>query len=147
MALANQALIRDWIAQLAPTYESYVRGTLVVAPGANGTGVDDDFDSDGISNGIEYSGLATAAIQSASGTVTMDYYLNSTASGLTISIQGSDDLQPGSWETLTTRLRGTSTWRNAAGVTVTSPQTGLIRLTESTGGVPRRFYRAVVSED
>lgn len=147
MSLANQALIRDWIAQLAPTYESYVRGTLVATPGATGTGVADDFDSDGIANGIEYSGLESAAIQSAAGTATMDYYLNSTASGFTISIQGSDDLQPGSWETLTTRLRGTSTWRNAAGVTVTSPQTGLIRLTESTGGVPRRFYRAVVSED
>jgi PKD repeat protein len=147
MSLANQALIRDWIAQLAPTYESYVRGTLQATPGAPGTGVAGDLNSDGIANGIAYSGLKTAGIQSVAGTATMDYYLNNTASGLTVSIQGSDNLQPGSWETLTTRLRDTSAWRNAAGVTVTVPQAGVIRLTESTGGDPRRFYRAVISED
>lgn len=147
MTLANQALIRDWIAQLAPTYESYVRGSLLATPGAPGTGVDDDFDSDGLSNGIEYSGFKSAAVRSATGTATMDYHLNTTASGLTLAIQASDDLQSGSWETLSTRLRGTSTWRSIAGVTVTEPQPGMIRLIEPTAGVPRRFYRSAVSED
>ncbi|MGL5019584.1 MAG: hypothetical protein ACRDBP_15725, partial [Luteolibacter sp.] len=66
---------------------------------------------------------------------------------LTLAIQASDDLQPGSWNTLTTRLRGSSTWRNAVGVTVTTPQPGTIRLIEATGGAPRRFYRTAISED
>ena len=147
MALTNQALIRDWIAQLAPTYESYVRGTLLATPGAPGTGVADDFDSDGRVNGIAYSGFKPSTIQTATGTATMDYHLNTTASGLTLVIQASDDLQSGSWETLTTRLRGTSTWRSTVGVTVTEPQPGMIRLIEPTGGAFRRFYRSATSED
>ncbi len=147
MALADQALIRDWIAQLAPTYESYVRDSLLATPGAPGTGVADDFNSDGRANGIAYSDFEPAAIQTAAGTAIMDCHLNATASGLTLAIQASDDLQHGSWKTLTTLLRGTTNWRSAAGVTVTAPQPGTIRLIEATVGGPRRFYRTAISED
>lgn len=147
MTSANQALIRDWIAQLAPTYESYVRGTLLATPGAPGTGVADDFNSDGRANGFAYSNFEPAAIQTAAGTAIIDCQLNATASGLTLVIQASDNLQPGLWSTLAARLRGTSVWRSAVGVTVTEPQPGSIRLIESISGIPRRFYRTAISED
>lgn len=147
MAPANQATIRDWIAQLSPTYESYVRGTLLGTPGAAGTGVADDFDGDGIANGLAYSSFQPAALASTGGTATLDCDINAEVSGLTLAVEGSDDLQVGSWETLAARLRGEAIWRTAPGITVAEPQPGTIRIMENTPGSSRRFYRTAITGD
>ncbi len=147
MAPADQALIRDWIAQLAPTYESYVRGTLLGAPGAPGTGVGEDFDGDGRVNGLAFSGFQPSTVEATDGTATLDCHLNPDVSGLTLAVQSSEDLQPGSWKTLATSLRGGSAWKTAPGVIVQQPQPGTIRITEAKPGASRRFYRTVMDGD
>ena len=48
MSLADQALIRDWIIQLAPSYENFVWTTFGVPSGSINTGVADDFNGDGV---------------------------------------------------------------------------------------------------
>jgi glucose/arabinose dehydrogenase/PKD repeat protein len=147
MLPTDQAIIRDWIAQLAPTYESYVRGTLLGTPGAPGTGVADDLDGDGRVNGLEYSGFEPAAIHSATGTSILDCHINTDIAGLTLSVQASDNLLAGSWQTLATQLRGESGWKTAPGVTVLQPQPGILRIEEATLGFPRRFYRTTMAEE
>jgi glucose/arabinose dehydrogenase/PKD repeat protein len=147
MIPADQARIRDWIAQLAPTYESYVRGSLLGIPGAPGTGVADDFDGDGRSNGLAYSGFEPAAIEATEGTATLDCHINPDVSGLTLAVQASDELQPGSWKTLAAWLRGGNSWKTAPGVTVQETQPGSIRIVEITPGSSRRFYRTAIAGD
>ncbi len=147
MAPADQAIVRDWIAQLAPTWESHVRGSLLATPGAPGTGVGEDFNGDSVSNGLAYSGFQPATIAASGGTATLDSHINPNVSGLTLAIQGSDGLQSGSWKTLAARMRGGSTWRTSPGVTVLEPQPGTIRIIETTPGFSRRFYRTAMAED
>lgn len=150
MSLADQALIRDWITQLAPSYENYVRTTLGVAPGSLGTGVDDDFDNDGVSNGMEQAGLPQLAALAASAdgaSFQGELRFAGASTGLTLFLQSSDDLKPGQWETVTSRLRGQSVWRVTPGFSVSESSPGILQFTDSTFEIKSRFYRFGVNEE
>jgi len=146
MSLSDQAIIRDWIEQLSPSYQGFVRHTMQATPGSFGTGLAEDFDRDGRANGLVYSSFEPSLI-SMSGNMPVVYcQINSASTDLTLSIQASNDLESRSWQTLATRLRGETNWRTSPDVAVSQPHAGVIRLNESTLTHTRRFYRTVISE-
>ena len=149
MSLANQALIRDWITQLAPSYENFVWTTIGAAPGSAGTGVGEDSDGNGILNGIQYTSpeFGTFATSSGGNEFTGELRFNSDTSGLTLLIQSSDDLQQGSWKTVASRIRSQSTWRTATGVSASETSPGTLGFSDSNPGSGKRFYRFGVSEN
>ncbi|BDS06589.1 hypothetical protein NT6N_16290 [Oceaniferula spumae] len=147
LPLADQALIRDWITQLAPSYENFVWTTLSTAPGSANTGVADDFDGDGESNGLDYTGLKFGPLALATDGTDFhgELHFDANSTGLTLLIQSSDDL--GNWQTVASRLRGQSVWRVAPGYTVNESSPGVIQFTDSSVGMNARFYRYGVRED
>lgn len=150
MSLADQALIRDWITQLAPSYENYVRMTLGEAPGSPGTGVDEDFDNDGVSNGMEQAGrpqLAALAASADGANFLGELRFAGDSRGLTLFIQSSDDLKAGQWRTVTSRLGGESVWRVTPGFSVTESSPGILQFTDTTVGIKSRFYRSGINEE
>ena len=149
MSLANQALIRDWITRLAPSYENFVWTTIGAAPGSAGTGVSEDSDGNGILNGIQYTSPDFGAFSTSSGgnEFTGELRFNSDTSGLTLLIQSSDDLQQGSWKTVASRIRSQSTWRTATGVSASETSPGTLGFSDSNPGSGKRFYRFGVSEN
>lgn len=149
MSLADQALIRDWITQLAPSYENFVWTILGTSPGSANTGVDDDLNENGVVNGLEYSDLQFGSLAAASDGASFSGQVEFEAdtTGLTIVIQSSDDLAIGSWQTVATRLRGQSVWRITPSFTVIESSPGVLQFTDSTAGISSRFYRSGVSEE
>ena len=149
MFLSDQALIRDWIIQLAPSYENFVWITLGAAPGSAGTGVADDFDSNGTLNGLAYTNPKLGSfVSSADGTnFGGELRLNAEIEGLTLVIQASGDLEMGNWQTVASRIRGQNTWNTSSGFMVTVISPGVLEFTHSTAGAGKRFYRFGVSEE
>jgi hypothetical protein len=146
MSLRDQAIIRDWIEQLLPSYQGFVRDTMRATPGSYGTGIAEDYDGDGRANGLVYSSFEPSLISTSGSMPNVYFQINSASTDLTLSIQASNELQSGSWQTLATRLRGETNWRTTHGVTVIQTHDSVIRLNESTLTQTRRFYRTVVSE-
>lgn len=149
LPLVDQALIRDWIAQLAPSYENFVWTTLGTTPGSANTGVADDFDGDGVANGIEHAGGQVGQLASASGGAEFQGELSFAAAstGLTLVIQASDDLGAGNWRTVASRLRGQANWSVAPGFSATISSPGVLQFTDSTVGINARFYRFGVASE
>ena len=143
MSLADQALIRDWIIQLAPSYENFVWTTFGVPSGSINTGVADDFNGDGVPNGLEHIGIGNDSFDLVSSSLNSQGTLNfnSNSEGLTLIIQVSDDLTANSWTTVASRLRDESVWRSSPGFSVGEISTGTIQFTDSTGGIDSKFYR------
>lgn len=149
LSLADQALIRDWITQLAPSYENFVWTTFGVAPGSPGTALAEDFDNDGISNGLEQSGarLTGPTVNPQLNRFESELGFHTTAVGLTLCVQYSDNLAAGQWVTVATRLRGRTNWLTAAGFAVSEASPGVFRLTDDTASGATRFYRFGVNQD
>ncbi len=147
LPLADQALIRDWIIQLSPSYENYVWTTLSSSPGSTDTGVGDDFNSNGIANGIEQVNPRFGSFATSSGgtNVQGELNFNATSTGLTYYIECSDDLEQ--WRTVTSRLRGQSNWRNSPGFSVSESSPGVLQFTDTAVGEGARFYRFGVREE
>ena len=148
LSLADQALIRDWITQLAPSYENYVRSTLGIVPGSTNSGVDEDFDGDGVSNGLEYSGLSLGTLSSSpNGAIFQgELFVGANVSGLSLCVQASEDLAAGNWKTVASRLRGESLWRVSSGTSISETAPGEFLFSDSTVGFKSRFYRLKVDD-
>ena len=148
LPLADQALIRDWITQLAPSYENYVWTNLGVAPGGAGTGVGDTPAGSTTSNGLAYTQPAVGMVSiPAAGPVQGRIQLNANITGLTLVIQASSDLGASGWTTVATRLRGQTNWRVSSGFSVNETSPGVLDFSEAAPGGNQRFYRFGVSQD
>lgn len=113
-----------------------------------------DFDSDGISNLVEYA-LNSNPVQAGGGpwVVAVDqnrlqisFTRNLSALGLIYRVEGSDTLEAGSWEVLATRT-GTGDWTKSAGGTVTdNAATGAVSAKDSVtvSSRTKRFLRLTI---
>ncbi|MGB1129067.1 MAG: PKD domain-containing protein [Haloferula sp.] len=147
MPLADQALIRDWIAQLSPSYESFLLSSYGVGAGDEGAGLLEDFDGDGVINGQSYSQLRVAQSAVAGGEWQVEFELLPTLSGLTVLVEVSDDLADQSWRAVAVRPRGSSSWTTGAGISVSESPPGRVVLSdEAISSRDRRFYRMTLRE-
>lgn len=151
MALANQALIRDWIAQLAPQptpFEVWRLAAFGVAAGEPRAEAGGDFDGDGLSNIFEYAlgsdplvaDAAEAApalsVAEAGGEryLTLTVVRDPAATGVAWQIEAADD------------LGAPAAWSPAETVTVTdTPSLLVVRDAAPLSESPRRFLRARVT--
>ena len=149
MSLSDQAIIRDWIIQLATSYENYVWATLGSTPDSANTGFADDFDGDGIINGFEYSGLGIDSLAVSSNGQSFQGVLNFDANskGLTFVIQASETLASDSWVTMASRLRDQSSWQVSPSFSVNETSAGTVHFNDSNFSISNKFYRAVVKEE
>ena len=148
LPLADQALIRDWITQLAPSYENYIWSIFGAAPGSANTAVDEDFNGNGVSNGLEYADMSLSSLTTSPNGVNFQGELNhnNDSTGLTLFIQASEDLTPGSWITVASRLRDQSVWQVSAGTTMSESTPAVFMFTDSLTGFKSRFYRLGVDD-
>ncbi|MFK7910398.1 MAG: PQQ-dependent sugar dehydrogenase [Akkermansiaceae bacterium] len=149
LPLADQALIRDWISQLSPGYENFVWTTFGSAPGSANTGIADDFNGNGIANGLEHTDpqMSGLGVSPSGSSFQGALQFNANSTGLTMFIQASDDLQPGQWRTVASRLRGQSAWRSAVDFSINTATPGVLQFTDSTSAADKQFYRFGVSEE
>ena len=139
MTLSNQALIRDWIAQLSSTYESFLLHNYLATPSDPGSAPAEDFDNDGISNISNYlnSYLQAPLVEANQVTLPLDSGGNH-PTDLNLIIEESADLS--SWNPFATRIRGGVGWYLTDSLTVDETDPQRILLQDS--AVPSHsFYR------
>ncbi len=151
MAPELQALVRDWISQLAQPhpYETWRQGVFGEHAGDPATGPHEDFDGDGVSNLIAYalgtsplvptppSALPSHEFTGIDGKnhLTLRVVRDPSAAGIVCTIEASGDLSPESWSPIET-------------VVITDePSLLLVRSLLPIGEEPRRFMRLRVDLD
>jgi PKD repeat protein len=157
MPLAQQALIRDWISQLAPptsdpfaAWSSLHFGDLANSPDAQPGA---DFDHDGVANLLEYILGTDPTLSQADRGYSVDrdesehlrFHFTHPLEmpGITLRIAASDSLDPASWTELATKS-GSGEWTTAAGVSVSDDAaTGVVVVidSETPATRPVRFLR------
>lgn len=148
LPLADQALIRDWISQLAPSYENFIWTTFNVTPGSTDTGVDDVPAGSLLPNGLAYTQPSVTLLSAPQGgsPIQGELELHADTTGLTLVIQASDTLSTNSWTTVASRLRGQTNWQVSNGFSISETSPGVLNFSETSTGAPSRFYRFGVSE-
>jgi len=140
MTLSNQALIRDWIAQLQPTYERFLLQTYQATPDMANTAPSEDFDQDGTVNLHSYLSAAplSQALVGTQPQLVFDHP-GLTPIDLTMFVQQSMNLT--NWTTTAVRPRH-QTWQVQAGfsVDISNPDATTIQV-PSQMGEHRRFFR------
>lgn len=113
MPLADQALIRDWILQLGPHYESFLQAQGV-APGQPEANAGEDADGDGVPNALQFSGPQLSFEPGLTPMLQLSFDQN--PAGLTLIVDASEDLAV--WSPIAARTKENELWYAAAGVQV-----------------------------
>jgi hypothetical protein len=139
LPLSDQALIRDWIAQLSSTYESFLLQSYNRTPGMPGTAPDEDFDNDEILNGNTYlaSFLGTPTIDGTQFILPLESGDND-PKDLTIIVEESSDLS--SWYPIAIRITEQESWQTTPGLSIDDSAPNSIRV-GITMNQNRGFYR------
>jgi len=140
LPLSDQALIRDWIAQLALTYESYLLQNFNSTPGMPGTALAEDFDNDGESNGASYLSHFIGDTSVVGSQFIFSLEFGDTApKDLTMKLEESVDFS--TWYPVAIKVPERQPWQTQPGISIDGSTPGSIQI-----GIPlthgRRFYRA-----
>ncbi len=141
LPVSDQALIRDWIAQLAPTYESFLLETYHQTPDMSDTAPEEDLDDDSISNVRTYldNFPGTPTIEGDQFSLPLESGTND-PKDLTIIVEESSDLS--SWYPIAIRISEQESWQAVPGLSIDDSTPGSVRV-----GIPmdqgRSFYRVI----